>query len=42
MGGAHAAIVTANDALAVNPAGLSQSRRYHFELDGIYDSRWRS
>lgn len=40
MGGAHAAIATSNDALAVNPAGLSQSRRYHFELDGVYDSRF--
>jgi hypothetical protein len=40
MGGAHAAIATGNDALAVNPAGLSQSRRYHFELDGVYDSRF--
>src|SRR5256712_2219529 len=40
MGGAHAAIATGNDALAVNPAGLSQVRRYHFELDGVYDSRF--
>jgi hypothetical protein len=40
MGGAHAAIATGNDALTVNPAGLSQSRRYHFELDGVYDSRY--
>jgi len=40
MGGAHAAIATGNDALAVNPAGLSQGRRYHFELDGLYDSRF--
>jgi hypothetical protein len=40
MGGAHAAIATGNDALAVNPAGLSQVRRYHFELDGLYDSRF--
>jgi hypothetical protein len=40
MGGAHAAIATANDALAVNPAGLSQSKRYHLEIDGIYDSRF--
>jgi hypothetical protein len=38
MGGAHAAVATSNDALVVNPAGLSQSRRYHFELDGVYDS----
>jgi hypothetical protein len=40
MGGAHAAIATGNDALTVNPAGLSQSRRYHFEMDGMYDSRF--
>lgn len=40
MGGAHAAIATSNDALTVNPAGLSQSRRYHFELDGLYDAKW--
>jgi hypothetical protein len=40
MGGAHSAIATANDALTVNPAGLSQSRRYHFEIDGVYDSGW--
>ena len=40
MGGAHAAIATANDALVVNPAGLSQGRRYHFELDGVYDSKF--
>lgn len=38
MGGAHAAIASSNDALTVNPAGLSQSRRYHFELDGVYDA----
>ena len=40
MGGAHAAIATSNDALTVNPAGLAQSKRYHFELDGVYDARW--
>ena len=40
MGGAHSAIATGNDALAVNPAGLAQTRRYHFELDGLYDSRY--
>ena len=40
MGGAHAAIATGNDALAVNPAGLSQVRRYHLEVDGLYDSRY--
>src|SRR6267142_809025 len=40
MGGAHAAIATGNDALAVNPAGLSQGRRYHLEVDGMYDSKF--
>ena len=39
MGGAHSAIATGNDALLVNPAGLSQSKRYHFEVDGGFDSR---
>src|SRR5438105_1958140 len=36
MGGAHSAIATSNDALTVNPAGMAQARRYHFELDGLY------
>ena len=40
MGGAHTAIATGNDALVVNPAGLSQVRRYHFEVDGLYDSKF--
>jgi hypothetical protein len=40
MGGAHAAIATGNDALAVNPAGLAQVRRYHLEVDGLYDSKY--
>src|SRR5256885_5392130 len=40
MGGAQSAIATSNDALAVNPAGLSQSKRYHFELGGIYDAHY--
>jgi hypothetical protein len=40
MGGALSAIATSNDALTVNPAGLSQLRRYHFELDGVYDSHY--
>jgi hypothetical protein len=40
MGGAQAAIATSNDAITVNPAGLSQAKRYHFELDGVYDSRF--
>ena len=40
MGGAHAAVATGNDALFVNPAGLAQVRRYHFEGDGILDTRF--
>ncbi len=40
MGGAHSAIATGNDALAVNPAGLAQFRRYHLEVDGLYDSKF--
>lgn len=38
MGGAHAAIATGNDALTVNPAGMAQGHKYHFELDGVYDA----
>ena len=37
MGGAHAAIVTGNDALTNNPAGIPQQHRYHFEVDGLLD-----
>jgi hypothetical protein len=37
MGGAQAAIATSNDALLVNPAGLPQNKRYHFEVDGADD-----
>jgi hypothetical protein len=37
MGGAHSAIATSNDAILVNPAGMSQGARYHFELDGALD-----
>jgi hypothetical protein len=40
MGGAHAAIASSNDALTVNPAGLAQGKRYHFELDGVWDAQW--
>ena len=40
MGGAGAAIATSNDALTINPAGLAQVRRYHLEIDGVYDSRY--
>jgi opacity protein-like surface antigen len=32
MGGAHRAIVTGNDAIFLNPAGMSLFRRYSFEL----------
>ena len=37
MGGAHTAVASGNDAVLVNPAGMSQQRRYHFELDGVLD-----
>src|SRR4051794_41792236 len=40
MGGAHAAIATGNDAMSVNPAGLGQVRRYHLEVDGLYDAKF--
>jgi len=40
MGGAHIAISTGNDALTDNPAGISQQRRYHLELDGLLDSHF--
>jgi hypothetical protein len=40
MGGAHAAISTGNDAMLTNPAGLAQMRRYHFEADGVLDTRF--
>ena len=40
MGGAHAAIATSNDALTVNPAGLAQAKRYHVELDGLWDAKF--
>src|SRR3989442_7745557 len=40
MGGAHAAISTGNDAITNNPAGISQQRRYHLEIDGLLDSRF--
>ena len=40
MGGAHSAIVTGNDAIVLNPAGLSQTKRYHFQADGAFDSRF--
>ena len=37
LGGAHAAAASGNDSLLSNPAGLAQSRGYHFELDGVLD-----
>jgi hypothetical protein len=37
MGGAQAAVASSNDALLVNPAGLAQYHRLHFEIDGAYD-----
>jgi hypothetical protein len=40
MGGAFSAIASSNDALLVNPAGLPQFRRYHFELDGALDAHF--
>jgi len=40
MGGAGAAVATGNEALTVNPAGISQQRRYHAEIDGLYDSHF--
>jgi len=40
MGGAHAAVATGNDALLTNPAGISQLRRYHLQLDGMLDTRF--
>lgn len=40
MAGAHAAVATSNDAIFVNPAGLAQGRRYHFELDGALDAQY--
>lgn len=40
MGGAHAAIATGNDAILVDPAGLAQTRRYHIEADGAFDTRF--
>jgi hypothetical protein len=40
MGGAGAAIATGNEALTINPAGLSQVRRYHLEIDGVYDAKF--
>jgi hypothetical protein len=40
MGGAHSAVVTGNDALFSNPAGLAQGRKYHLEVDGLLDARF--
>jgi hypothetical protein len=40
MGGAGASVATGNEAFSINPAGLAQSRRYHLEVDGVYDSKF--
>lgn len=40
MGGAHAAVATSNDAMTVNPAGLAQRKRYHLQVDGLYDVKF--
>lgn len=40
MGDAQAAVASSNDAIMVNPAGLSQTRRYHLEVDGLYDAKF--
>ncbi|MBS2022289.1 MAG: hypothetical protein JST92_07750 [Deltaproteobacteria bacterium] len=40
MGGAGAAVASTNDALLINPAGLSQRKRYHLEVDGLYDAKF--
>ena len=40
MGGAQAAVATGNDALVVNPAGLSQRKRYHLQIDGMWDAKF--
>jgi hypothetical protein len=37
MGGAHRAIVTGSEALYLNPAGMSQTRRYAVEGAYLYD-----
>jgi hypothetical protein len=42
MGDAQSAVATSNDAILVNPAGLSQLRRYHLEVDGLYDAHFPS
>ena len=36
MGGAHRAIVTGNDSIVLNPAGMSLFRRYSFEAQYIF------
>jgi len=40
MGGAHRAIVTGNDAISLNPAGMSLFRRYSFEAQYLVMPDW--
>ena len=40
MGGAHRAIVTGNDAIMRNPAGMSLFRRYSFEAQYLVKPDW--
>lgn len=40
MGGAHRAIVTGNDSIMLNPAGMSLFRRYSFELQYIFSPEY--
>ena len=37
MGGAHRAIVTGNDAIYLNPGGMSQAKKYNIEGGYLYD-----
>ncbi len=40
MGGAHRALVTGNDAIMLNPAGMSLFRRYSMELQYLVKPDW--
>lgn len=40
MGGAHRAVVTGNDAIMLNPAGMSLFKRYAFELQYMLRPDW--
>lgn len=42
MGGAHRAIVTGNDAIYLNPAGMSLFKRYAFEAQYLLTSKFDS